>query len=271
MNNEIIILRSVYGKVGQTYTMNPCIDPNTGMYPPHIRSVDHRNDMIISDKDKSTGAIFLKETEEITITDGTIFDLKIPIQKARWEAIKNSPLIAPERNATDAQGNLLIDGSRQKWGIAVLYIERPGEDSQVKNSKKKLVTNACNYIFQSSKEEQITKCKLLGKDMRNAYASDVEDFLVNYAERYPQKIIDLYTGSDTTIRMMLIDSLNKGVIVQKGGIYMYGDRIALGVTDDSVVIWMKQPENQKVVELIKKETYPEMYPSEKDNDTKKIK
>ena len=52
---------------------------------------------------------------------------------------------------------------------------------------------------------------------------------------------------------------------------MYGDRIALGVTDDSVVIWMKQPENQKVVELIKKETYPEMYASEKDNDTKKIK
>ena len=69
--------------------------------------------------------------------------------------------------------------------------------------------------------------------------------------------------------MMLIDSLNKGVIVQKGGIYMYGDRIALGVTDDSVVIWMKQPENQKVVELIKKETYPEMYTSDEKVDTKK--
>ena len=47
--------------------------------------------------------------------------------------------------------------------------------------------------------------------------------------------------------------------------------IVLGVTDDACIIWMKQPENQKVVELIKKETYPEMYTSEKDNDTKKIK
>ena len=40
MNKEIIILRSVYGKVGQSYTMNACIDPSTGMYPPHIKSDD---------------------------------------------------------------------------------------------------------------------------------------------------------------------------------------------------------------------------------------
>ena len=71
--------------------------------------------------------------------------------------------------------------------------------------------------------------------------------------------------------MLLVDALNKGIIVQKNGIYMYTDRITLGVTDDSVIIFMKQPQNQNVVELIKKETYPEQYISDKDNDTKKIK
>ena len=37
----------------------------------------------------------------------------------------------------------------------------------------------------------------------------------------------------------------------------------MGVTDDAAIIWMKQPENAKFVELIKKETYPEMYETKK--------
>lgn len=263
MNKEIIILRSVYGKVGQSYTINPCIDPSTGMYPQHIKTVDKNNDMILSEKDKSSGNIFIKETEEITVTDGSVFDLSNPIQKARWEAIKFSPLIAPERFAHNQKGDYLIDGNRERYGIAVLYIERPGEDTKVKNTKRKLITEAHNYIFKDTKENQITKCKLLGKNMSNAYPSDIEDFLLNYADKFPQKIIDLYTGTDVTLRMLLIDALQKGVIVQKNSLYLYGDKIAMGVTDDSVIIWMKQQENAKFVELIKKETYPEMYETKK--------
>ena len=34
---------------------------------------------------------------------------------------------------------------------------------KLKNTRKKLVTEAHNYIFKDSKEHQITKCKLLGK------------------------------------------------------------------------------------------------------------
>ena len=269
--SEIIILRSVFGKVGQSYTINPCINPNTGMYPEHVKSVDRNGDMILSEKDKASGKILIKETEEIVVDDGNTFYLKVPIQKARWEAIQYSSLIAPERSATNSKGEALIDGNHRRYGTAVLYIDRPGEENKVKNSKKKLVTIACGYIFNDSKENQITKCKLLGKNMTHAYASDIEEFLVSYAERNPQKIIDLYTGSDTTLRMLFIEALEKNVIRKKDSMYLYGDSIVLGVTDDACIIWMKQPENQKVVELIKKETYPEMYTSEKDNDTKKIK
>ena len=261
--SEIIILRSVFGKVGQSYTINPCINPNTGMYPEHVKSVDRNGDMILSEKDKASGKILIKETEEIVVADGTTFDLKVPIQKARWEAIQYSSLIAPERSATNSKGEALIDGNHRRYGTAVLYIDRPGEENKVKNSKKKLVTIACGYIFNDSKENQITKCKLLGKNMTHAYASDIEDFLVSYAERNPQKIIDLYTGSDTEKRMLFIDALNKGVIREKDGVFMYGDKITLGVTDESVIVYLKQPANQKVVDYITQDTYPEFYEKEK--------
>lgn len=261
--NNIVILRSVFGKVGQSYIINPCIDPATGSLPPHIRPVDARGDKILSEQDKQSKEVLLGENEAIEVVDGTVFNLDKPIDKAKWEAIKHSTLIAPERFAKDSDGNYLIDGNKSKFGTAVLYVERPGEATRLKNTRQKLVIKAQNFVIESSKEDKITKCKLLGKDMRNAYDSDIEDFLLEYAAKAPNKIIDLYTGSDTEVRMLFIDALNKHVIVKKDGIYLYGDSIGLGVTDDATIIWMKQPENKKVVEMIKKQTYPELYKTEK--------
>lgn len=51
----------------------------------------------------------------------------------------------------------------------------------------------------------------------------------------------------------------KKVIYIKNKLYLYGDNIALGATDDAVIEWMKLPKNQKILELIKKDTYPEYY------------
>jgi hypothetical protein len=47
---------------------------------------------------------------------------------------------------------------------------------------------------------------------------------------------------------------------------MYGDDIILGANDDAVITWMKDPKNRKIVELIKKDTYPEMYQQEENKE-----
>ena len=46
----------------------------------------------------------------------------------------------------------------------------------------------------------------------------------------------------------------------RDGVYMYGDKIAIGVTDDSVIEWMKQTGNKKLLDAIRKATYPELEP-----------
>ena len=50
MSNEII-LRSVYGKVNQTYFIQPCPNPRTGRLPDCVRTVDSNGDMILSEDD----------------------------------------------------------------------------------------------------------------------------------------------------------------------------------------------------------------------------
>ena len=41
---------------------------------------------------------------------------------------------------------------------------------------------------------------------------------------------------------------------------MYGEQgIVLGATDDAAITWMRNPSNRKLLEIIKREVYPEYY------------
>ena len=66
---NIVVLRSVYGKVGK-YFMNPCKNPETGEYPDCVKPVDAKGDMILTDKERNSGNIYIKENAVFTITDG---------------------------------------------------------------------------------------------------------------------------------------------------------------------------------------------------------
>ena len=150
---------------------------------------------------------------------------------------------------------------KRRYGIAELYVDRPGLETQRRVSRKQQVLKACNFIADDPKghEGRLQIAKLLGKHMTNLPSADVEDYLYSVAEKQPDKIIRLYTGDDLSLRLLFIDARDKRVIYIKDKLYLYGDNIALGATDDAVIEWMKLPKNQKILELIKKDTYPEYY------------
>jgi hypothetical protein len=102
---------------------------------------------------------------------------------------------------------------------------------------------------------------ILGKDMTNQPNADVVDFLVRQAEKDPQKIINLYTGQDTSVRILFIQAKKKRIIYIKDKLYIYGNDIILGATEDAAIDWLKDPRNQKVVEYIQKDTFPELFPN----------
>lgn len=269
--DNIIVLRSVYGKVGQKYYIQPCKDPSTGRLPDCVKPVNSAGDMILSDDERNSGEYFIKENETFVIEDGKTFDLTDEIQRKQWDAIKNCMLIAPERFAKDANGNYLIDGTvgwkstRPRYGIAELYIDRPGFESAKRVSRKKKIHNACAYILDDERgsEGRILMAKLLGKHMTNMPDADVEDYLLGIAEKDPDKIIKLYTGDDLSLRLLLVEAREKKIIIVKNGVYLYaGTDVVLGATDDAVLTWMKSSKNKKTLELIRKDTYPENYQSD---------
>lgn len=268
--NNIIVLRSVNGKVNQKYYMNPCRDKKTGRYPDVVKQVNSQGDMILTDAERNSGKYFIKVDQSFVIEDGKTFDLNDPYDAAEWEAIKNCPLIAPDRYAKDEQGNFLIDGTmgwkntRPRYGVAELYIERPGYESVQKVNRKRKIHNAISFILDDPKgiEGRVLIARLLGKHMTNIPDADVEDYLISVAEKNPDKIIDLYTGDDITLRLLFLEAKDKHIIYVKNKLYLYADNIVLGATDDAVIAWMKNPKNKKVLELIQKDTYPDLYSSE---------
>lgn len=268
--NNIIILRSTRGKVGQKYYIQPCKDKN-GRLPDCVKHVNSQGDMILTDEERNSGKYYIKENETFVFEDGKTFNLDDPIDKAQWEAIKNCPLIAPDRYAKDKNGNLLIDGTmgwknvRPRYGIAELYIEKPGYESVRKVNKKRKIHNACSYILDDPKgvDGRVLMARLLGKHMTNVPDADVTDYLLTIAEKDPDKIINLYTGDDINLRLLFIEAKDRHVIRLKNKLFIYADNIVLGATDDAVITWMKDAKNKKVLELIKKDTYPDLYEDKK--------
>ena len=272
-----IILKSVYGKGDLTYYLEVTPD-SKGLYAPCVRKVNSAGDMILSEKDRTEyaegRAIFFPENHVFEIKpgySGKVYDLANMKDKAEWDCIKHNKLIAKDRNERDSKGNLVIDGVRPtrnnpgRNGIAELYVDRPGLDTIQRVNRKKLIHQAEAFILNDQKgyEGQLNMALILGKDMSNQPVADVEDYLLRIAGKDPEKIIQLYTGGDTNLRLLFISAKKKNVIHIKNKLYLYGDNIVLGATDDAVIAWMKNPENKKILDLIQKETFPDYFSDDK--------
>lgn len=271
IRERIITIRSAFDKSGNKYYLQPCKNKN-GQYPPCIKKVDSNGDMIMSEAEKglySEGkAAFFPEDHMFVITSGKTYDLDDMYQRAEWEAIKNSPIIAKSRDARDANGNLIIDGTRTtavnkigRNGIAELYIDRPEVEVAKRVQKRQLIHKAESLIFDDPEgaSGNLKMAKLLGKDMTNQSANDVQEFLLRIAKEDPQRIIKIYTGGDVKYRLLFIDAKKKKVIYIKNKVYLYGDDVVLGATDEAVINWMTDIRNKRVLDLIIKDTYPEYY------------
>lgn len=259
MENKIITLRTVY-KVKE-YHFQPTKQPN-GLNWDFVKPVrvdhDGQSYMVLSEAERNDpmSAYFIPEDMDIVVTEGTTFDLSDPLQYNKWMAIKDNDLIAPMRDAKDAEGNYIIDGDKQRYGIAELYVDVAGEDSARSINRRKEIHKAQEFVFKDSPNGILTKCKLLGRNMANAPFTDAQDLLLQEAEKHPEKIIDLYTGQDTGIQLLILDAKDKGILRKVNGWYMYGDT-NMGATDEAVLTFLKTPMNKPIFEAFRDHVYPE--------------
>ena len=149
-----VTIRNVYGRE-KRYYLQPCKQKN-GTNLPFVKKVRYNengeSEMILSPNELNDPMrdYFIPEDMLIEIYGGKTFDLDNPYERNLWEAIKDNPVIAPERDAKDSRGALLIDGTKERYGRADFYVEKEGEVSQRRVSRIQLVTKAFVFIEQDS-------------------------------------------------------------------------------------------------------------------------
>lgn len=255
-----IILRSTYSKTGIKIFTNPCRDPKTKQYPYSVKRINSQGDMILTEAERNSGDYFIPEDRMFTLEDGTVFNLSDENQRREWDAIKFCPYIAKSRDERDENGNLVIDGSPTRYGVAELYIDNPGVETEKRVSKKKLIFQACSHIYNDDKgaEGRVIIAKLLGKYVRGMADADVIDYLISVADKNPEQILEIYESDDTAYRLLFLKAREDNIIAIKNKVYVFGD-VLLGATDSAVLTWLKNPKNSATVELIKREAYPNLF------------
>ena len=94
LKSNVVVLRSVFGKVGQKYFIQPQKDRN-GRYPSCVKRVDSQGDIILTQAElemESRGeAAFIPETALFTIEDGKTFNLDDVYEaaKVRTSTLRN--------------------------------------------------------------------------------------------------------------------------------------------------------------------------------------
>lgn len=250
-----IILRSSYSKSEQKYYIMPARDRETGLFPDCVKPVDSNGNLILKDSERNSDQIWIPENRVFVVVDGTSFDLNDKRQSAEWLAIQNCPIIAMSRDAKDSRGFYIIDGDSKRYGYAELYVECPGEEARKRVTRKETIHKAEEFIFKDSVDHRLMIARILGRDMSSAPDADVKDYLLTIAAKNPEKIISAYTGGDAKARIFFLEAKKKKVIKYKDKLYIYGDDIILGASEDAVVNYLKDPKNKKIVDLIYNETF----------------
>lgn len=271
------VLRCVYGK-GNKYYLQPAKDPKTGRFPECVRPVDDKGNILLTEKERelenSGTKHFIAQNEVIEVEDNTTFDMSDPYDRARWEAIEHSSYIAKEgRGAKDSKGTLIIDGDIRKdnlelltnrrtsthSGLADLYVEIPGEMTRKVVDKAKLKYTAVGYIFNDEKgvEGRLLKARLLGRNLKNQPDDSVQQYLLQIAEKDPQRIIDLYENADLGLKMLILDAKEKNIIEYKNKSYYYGDTLISG-SDEGLFTALKSDSFASVLKNIRRDTYPDL-------------
>ena len=259
MENKIITLRTVY-KIKE-YHLQPTKQPN-GLNWDFVKPVrvdhDGQSYMVLSEAERNdpNSAYFIPEDADIVVTEGTTFDLSDPLQYNRWMAIKDCDLIVPMREARDANGKLLIDGDKKRYGIAELYVDVAGEESERSVNRRKLIHEAEEYVLNDSPNGILVKCRLIGRNMKNAPFTDAQDLLLQEANKSPEKIIDMYTGQNTGIQLLILEAKEKNILRKVNGWFMYGDT-NMGATDEAVLQFLKTPANKQIFDAFKAQVFPE--------------
>ena len=176
------------------------------------------------------------------IYDGIKIDLNNPTIAKDWEWMVHCVEIA-ENFATG-----------QSTRGAYFYIHREGVESAKNVSTERERVKILNYILSDSPENIYSRVKILGTNMDDSVLTDVQEYLMTLAKENPSIVKRVYESNTFSLELLFLNSIEKGVINKKGGVYTFGE-LLLGVDKKAVINFFLNSKNRVVVSNIEAIVY----------------
>lgn len=236
VTDKLIEIKSIY-KNGKT-TVQPVKDPLSGWYKGVKR---------LSENDKRNLKFWAEPDTKFVLKEGVSLDLNKEEHKVIWEWLKYQPCLA-----------MSYDECQSRPG-AEFYVHLQHKEAVKGITRKKVKYQAMKYITEDVSSNYPLRVKLLGINMDGEDSAVIENFLLDRADTDPGRIIKLYEDRFLSLRMLLMEAVEKRkMIIEPSGAYRYGN-IFLGMTEESAIDWMNNSENKSVVRLLQEDLNPEYF------------
>jgi hypothetical protein len=238
----IITLKNTFGHKDSRSTCYPVRDPRTGWY----KGIEK-----LSEEEKKTVKFWIdpetapKEAPvKEVITHNKQYDLNDPMQAMTWAWVQHHGTIA--ENIEQAQKSK-----------AYFYVDNKDIEDKKAVDADDLLLEALTMIKEDRDENLAGRARVLGFNMEGESPTALRRFLNKKAKSKAtiQQVYDAYTANSMAVQLLFYKAVDKDVITQVNGIFMFGTA-PLGPSEESVVKYLLGPGNTELVVQIEQAIDP---------------
>ena len=247
-SDKVIEIRSVY-KDGK-HTIQPAFDASSGWYAGVER---------LSEEDKKKRDYYItvgktgdeaRHNTKLKLHNGYIFDLNKEVDRINWAWAKHLPCIA-------------MSFKEAQMSKALFYVHIEGREAEASNSLKENKFKAMKYVMEGPQSNWVNRALLLGLDMEGENPAVIKEFLLETAEKSPEKILHIFRDKGMKINLLYAQAKKMGIITESttDGVVKYGVTI-LGVSPEAAIAFLQN--NEDLLELLERDVKPEYFEEKQD-------
>lgn len=242
--DKVIEIKAIYKTT--KFTIQPAFDPNKKWWAGVARLSDEQ-------KKEEDYYIVVGETApdrqhlntKLTLKDGLIFDLKEKIDRINWEWVKHCPQVA--MSFAEAQSSK-----------ALFYVHIEGRESEMRTRTVEKRFEAVKLVMEDAVTNYVNRALLLGVDMETSQPAVIKDFLLEVAEKTPDKIFRVYRDKAMKVHLLYLKAKKAGIIKvdHRDNVITYASTI-LGISDESAITYLQN--NEDILMLVERDVNPSYF------------
>jgi hypothetical protein len=233
----IIVLKNVYGHKDSKCSVHPVKD-GMGWY----KGIEK-----LSEEEKKEKKFWIDPDSapvKEVITHNVRFDLNDSLRAMTWEWVQHVAQIAPD----------IETAQKMK---AYYYIDNKAVEDKKAVDADDLLLDVLTLIKNDRDENLVGRARVLGFNREGDSPTALRRFLNKMAKDKATvlKVHSAYTANSMQIQLLFLKAIDKKVITQTNGIFMYGTA-PLGPTEESCVKYLQDPLSRELVLQIERDINP---------------